>query len=539
MPLLTQGWQAINLDANDSVVISAIDGAARISFASGALAGQVESIPRGSWSRAYNGPAVLNVQHIAGVVDWNPTYRAELGASNGASVSLPVNPSSAALWFDASGTGLVRPDGGAGQVPYVPTLTLELASTNSFLDQLQDGTWIGTSNDATGGFGGQLWTATGTLAAPVRTARTVTSVAALRNAAGTLLGSGTIDDAWALPDGNMLFAGRSASRSYLFFALNTAGTWTVGNNSPAFDNGRPVLEMGERSGVHPANIRALHHRSICVANVAGSTVLLFGEYNVASGRVPGSTNDQVRLWRSTDIGRTWSILCEWNTNGSTTQTRHIHGVVQDPITRLIYILHGDDPTSGILRWDGVSAAPPANTSLANYANFAGWASLSISGANADFYRAGDLIFSGDYGAYLIDRAAAGFNRPRTISRAGPLSVRAHQPHSIEAGRDPLIGIALPGGGGFWLSLWDTTVGGTRGFTVWSSADCREWVNIGQLQDVGTTGTAAVITNVFWTRDGKIVVTNCNGFARLVAGAYGGSLVFNADSTWSGIAGNLS
>lgn len=268
-------------------------------------------------------------------------------------------------------------------------------------------------------------------------------------------------------------------------------------------------------------------------------MLLFGEYNVASGRVSGSTNDQCRVWRSTDLGQTWSVLLEWNTNGSSSQVRHVHGIVQDPITGLIYVLIGDDPTSGIIRWNGSASAPPANTALTSYGNYTGWAALAVSGALTDYYRAGDLIFSGDFGAYLTDRSdSATFSKPTSISRAGPLTAQRGPAIDVSQRRDPLIGLSVPGGAGLWMSLWDTSLGGSRGFDVWYSTDCVAWARIGYLPDIGVSGTVGVLTNLAWTRDGKILVTVASGNAKLVNGSYGGSLVFNTDTLFSGTAGAL-
>jgi hypothetical protein len=84
-------------------------------------------------------------------------------------------------------------------------------------------------------------------------------------------------------------------------------------------------------------------------------------------------------------------------------------------------------------------------------------------------------------------------------------------------------------------MWDTSIGGTRGFDVWSSPDLRTWLKIGYIPDVGVSGTVGVLTNVFWSSENKIVVTMCSGAARIVSGtnSYGGTLVFNADSFFNG------
>lgn len=428
----------------------------------------------------------------------------------------------------------------------IRTLTLVGAVADSIVDQLPDGTYIGTSNDTPGYFGGQLWTATGSAAALTKTARTATRVSALKDSAGATLTAGTVADAWALPDGNIIFVsmstgGATSGKAYLHRAVNNAGNWTVGTNATTYDNGNAVLDIGNKGGVQPAGIRSLHHRSLCIATVGGSTVLLFGEYNVASGRSAGSTNDQVRVWRSTDMGKTWSILLEFNTNGTTSQVRHVHGIVQDPITGKIYFLFGDDPTSGLLRWDGVSAAPAANTALASFRGVAGWEVL-FDATYPDTYRSGDLVFSGDKAGYLIDRAGdpqvSRFLLPRVMTRTGKMVVAPCPGPDMSARRDPLIGCSLPTGGAVWLSMWDTSVGGTRGFDVWVTADLVQWAKIGSITDVGVSGTVGVITNVWWTSEQQLAVSVISGSAKIVPGSYGGTLLFDASSAWDGVSKTL-
>lgn len=425
----------------------------------------------------------------------------------------------------------------------IRTLTLVASTADSVLDQLPDGTYIGTSNDSAGGFGGRLWTATGSAASLTKTGRAVTATSALLDTTAASIVGGTIGDAWALPNGDFIFyALDSASKGHLYLAHNNAGTWTVGANASLYNDSKAVLDIGRKSGVHPANNRSLHHRSLCVATIGGSTVLLFGEYNVSSGRVAGSTNDQVRVWKSTDNGLTWSILLDFNGNGTTSQVRHVHGIVQDPITSRIYLLFGDDPTSGLLRWDGVSAAPAANTALSAFRGVAGWEVLWDS-TYPDTYRSGDLVFSGDKAGYLIDRAGepqvARFLLPRVMTRTGKMVVAPCPGPDLSARRDPLIGIALPQGGAMWFSMWDTSVGGSRGFDVWASSDLVQWAKIGAIADVGVSGTVGTITNVWWTSENQLAVAMSSGGAKLVAGSFGGTLLFDTTAVWDGVQRALS
>ena len=116
-------------------------------------------------------------------------------------------------------------------------------------------------------------------------------------------------------------------------------------------------------------------------------MILYAEYNVNGSRVAGSTNDRLRLRKSTDNGTTWSDIVVWNTDGTTRNTRHMHGVVVSKDGESAYILTGDTNTeSAVIKWDGVTAIPD-NTPLTNVQAVTGLPTLS--GKQA--FRANDLI----------------------------------------------------------------------------------------------------------------------------------------------------
>lgn len=538
MPIITEGSSVtIDLAATDAYMVTVQDaGEAYVDLLAGAPGApydtpRVKGQSNGKVFGPYGVPARIRVRAITGACTYSPY-----------SALRPVK-------FDPATSQLLA-DGSAVSGAGIRTLTLETALQSSILDQLPNGTYIGTANlpESVGFYGSKLFLASGNLSALTQVGQDATLASALKTSAGATITNGTVTGAWALPDGNVLFTVRSNSggtsgKEYLYYGKVTAGaitaaTMTVGSNATTYDNGNAVLDIGNRSGVHPAGIRILHSRSICVATIAGSTVLFLNEYNVAGGRVPGSTNDQCRVWRSNDLGKTWSIFMEFNTNGSTTQVRHGHGVVQDPATGYVYFLFGDDPTSGIIRWDGSASAPPANTTMPDYNKYAGWHALSRLDARTDDYRAGDLVFSGDIGGYLTDRANSQTFWPSTaVSRYGQMAATKGRAADLSALRDPLIGLAVPGGGAFWMSMWDTSIGGTRGFDVWSSPDLRSWAKVGYLPDVGSTGAVGVLFNAFWSGENKIVISIANAAAKLVAGAnsYGGTLVMNADAFFDGTA----
>ena len=198
-----------------------------------------------------------------------------------------------------------------------------------------------------------------------------------------------IHEVWQLPDGNLLFStvDGNLDKGYLYKLRTSSGS--VGNNAPTFDNKQAVMNIGERNGVHPTGIRTLHQASLSVATIKDQTVLFLGEYNVNTSRVTGASNDWVGVWKSTDLGDTWSKVVEWNTNGQH-QTYHIHGIRYNPYNQWVYLLLGDDTAeSGIIAWDGFSAAPPDNTPLNLIGTYPGWKALTTSPS----FRTGDIVFT--------------------------------------------------------------------------------------------------------------------------------------------------
>jgi len=237
-------------------------------------------------------------------------------------------------------------------------------------------------------------------------------------------------------------AGVTTGASYLFRMkqnTNAVGSVNSMGSDANYSNKQAILDLGRIGGTQgPAGIRALTSRSFLEATILGAKVYLFAEYNVASGRVSGSTNDQVRLWKSTDLGATWTALLTFNTSGH--QVSHIHSVVQDPYSKWIYVMFGDiGAENGVLAWDGVSAAPAANTALASFSATPGWRVVSGSELN----RFTDLCF-GPLGLYTIPDADSetfdttttafvGVTVPRTLDY-----VASHSPVARVAAIPPII-----------------------------------------------------------------------------------------------------
>jgi hypothetical protein len=158
-----------------------------------------------------------------------------------------------------------------------------------------------------------------------------------------------------------------------------------------------VFAFGEGNGPSGTNspgvrlLRGILELTTDLPGGGGKGTLFIGEYNIAPGRVYGSTNDRVRIMKSVDNGTTWTKVMEWNTNG-VNQVGHIHAMKQDPYTGEIYILTGDNNgKAGIIKWDGKSAWSD-NKTLAEISTMPGFKVF----AGAQRYRACDVLFDNQY-----------------------------------------------------------------------------------------------------------------------------------------------
>lgn len=207
-------------------------------------------------------------------------------------------------------------------------------------------------------------------------------------AVSTLNNSSNIYDAWVTSNGDIYFTVLDGNlRSYLFRAKAT--TYTVGADASYSDN-KACIDIGLYGGTHSIDIRTLGKRNFLEATVAGAKHYFFCEYNVSSSRTPGSTNDQVIVYRSTNLGDTWSVFLEFNTGGAVHFIDHFHGTRQDPYTGWIYFMTGDQTTEcAILAYNGTAAAPAANTALATIGAATGWKVIS----GSELQRLTDICFA--------------------------------------------------------------------------------------------------------------------------------------------------
>ena len=309
----------------------------------------------------------------------------------------------AQLATDAGGNvaGLIGPGGYVGQLKPKAGLTLKAVITKAVFGQFSDGRYLCTDK-STGSFTQKLFTASGDITGTTtNVVLSNTDTATLKNAAGTVIGgsSAGIWDAWVLSDDSFLFAvvghGTYAGKMFLYKANSSGG---VGSDA-GFSNRQASLDIGTYSATQTAQIYTLHNRSLCEATVNESKVLIFCEYNVNASRTPGTNGDQAIAYKSTDMGRTWTELLRFNTDGSTRNISHFHGVKQNPYTGQIYFMTGDVSNErAIIVWDGISAAPAANSSMATIAATAGWGVIY----GSELHRIADLLFTPTYAYALLD-----------------------------------------------------------------------------------------------------------------------------------------
>ncbi len=181
----------------------------------------------------------------------------------------------------------------------------------------------------------------------------------------------------------------------LFFLMKSVdGGAHCGANPPTFDDNRPVLYLGadpttpQSTTGQNTNVIVMA-KGFCEATIDGNTVLFLGEY-------PGKTGKRITLWKSTDLGTTWTSAASWP-NTPTVVTDHFHAVVQNPHDlSKIYLSFGDSIVGnttppikgGIIVWDGkrtLNEQPDQDSGWVNH--MAGW-------SNLDFLCTANYVFTG-------------------------------------------------------------------------------------------------------------------------------------------------
>ena len=381
-------------------------------------------------------------------------------------------------------------------------------------DQSNGGQYLFTQYDGTyGSFASALSIATGTLTSMSKTSlQSVTNVSNLKDQTGAAITAGDVTCAWWLSETRFLFVGRKLSgNTYYVWLCNYNGSaWTVGSNAPAFDNTNAVLALGLYSGGQAGLSGILHSHSLAVKS---STEAVIGEYNINGSRTNGSTNDAVRVYRTQDGGATWTAILTFNTSGN--QIRHCHAVRYDPYTGDYYMVFGDDPNSAIVRWDGVSASPAANTPLtqAGIGSVAGWEVMhDAAGLEC---RGGTIAIQPHSVHYMADNSEVNTTTTYAfmIGKSKPMFRVQSNLYYRSEGRPPLLCCEMPTGGAFWASMRETTDNGYapeswKGYDFWYTPDGLTFNRVARTRD-NSAITSGVITSMFMTNEGRIVIAGTN------------------------------
>lgn len=215
-------------------------------------------------------------------------------------------------------------------------------------------------------------------------------------------------------DSTILVNVKDTDTSQYFLFKSIDGGAHFGNNAPAYNDSDYVLALGYSADADSqiTDVSLLQNGSIVDAEIGTGHVLFLGEYNINNDRTAGSTNDQVRIMKSTDNGDTWSEVIHWNTDGSTNNVRHVHIIQQDPWTKDIYFGTGDaDDQSGVWRYNGTSNIsalsnhePSWYVSNSTYADD-GLAVGSVT-TGSQKARPGDIDFTENYIYWTADATAA-------------------------------------------------------------------------------------------------------------------------------------
>lgn len=434
---------------------------------------------------------------------------------------VPIQYKDARLAVDAGGgvAGLLGPNGYVGQLKPKAGLSLKAVINKAVFGQFSNGDYLCTDK-ATGSFAQKLFKANGDITGTTtNSALANTDASTLKNAAGTVIGGANagIWDAWVLSDDSFIFSvighGTYAGKVFLFKSTNAGG---VGSDA-GFSNRQASLDVGTYSATQTAQIYTLHARSLCEATILGVKTLIFCEYNVNASRVAGTNGDQAIAYKSTDMGRTWTELLRFNTDGSTRQISHFHGVKQNPYTGQIYFMTGDVSNErAIIVWDGVSAAPAANSSMATIASTSGWGVIY----GSELHRVADLLFTPTYAYALLDCD----NETADTTSVG-YSHMIYDPAMRYASRvagitradaiPPIIGIRHSSGVSVWASF-RTNIAPENNIHFWCSGD-----------DGQSWRLAAKATNYFNTTGMPRSFFEDQAGNLILSGVYGRGLQFTA------------
>lgn len=317
-------------------------------------------------------------------------------------------------------------------------------------------------------------------------------------------------------------------------AANQFGANNTGVASTSNTDQKAVFDIGSRLGVQYQNIRTLHHRGFCEVTPRNGAAkfLLLAEYNInqpgsTPPRTPGSVsptvqpsaNDFVRCLRSDDTGYTWTTFIEFNMNSVTPQhySNHFHGVVQNPASGIVYFMSGDNnPAAGagneqdqrfILAWDGVSAAPPLNSSPSDFSVLHGWGLQK----GSELFRAADILFSTTQAYYLCDADSEAADTG-SLAFAGiiadPLvawTARVDCPDRV-TNVPPVLACATPDGSAYFMTFRNADASALNEHRIYATNNSgKTWRLAARLPLYGSTGITSTPCNIFYDPNTKRIV----------------------------------
>ncbi len=236
----------------------------------------------------------------------------------------------------------------------------------------------------------------------------------------TLITQATILSIWAWDDFQLLQVKDGPSgKCLLYKSINHFAT--VGANA-TYDDGCPVYALGwnPAKSAEAAEVSIMAPWSLARGkNSRDEELIVFGQYNTASGRTPGGANDWSSVIvskRNADAG-SFDVLLEMNTAGSNI-VRHCHAVQQDPFTREFWIIYGDQTTSGTYVWDGIHPISP-NTRASDAYKFRGWRGMDRFNnptGDANTGQLTSLIFTADEVICPVDHGTTSARGVYSLSR---------------------------------------------------------------------------------------------------------------------------
>jgi hypothetical protein len=265
----------------------------------------------------------------------------------------------------------------------------------------------------------------------------------------------------------------------------------------------------------------------------------------ASGSVAVAVGEAGAIYRTTDGGATWSALLTFNTSGN--QIRHFHAVRYDRFTGDWYFVAGDNPLSAIIRWDGSSSAPPANTPLTPV-GFAGYPGWEVMHDTAGFEcRSGDLSVHPNSVYYMADNEDADTLQKYAFQISKQRYMQRIQSNAYvrTTGRAPLLQCELPNGAALWASMrGPLDVGAApetfQGYDFWYTPDGVTFTRVARTR-CNSAGTSGAIANMFMNNEGKLIISgvNAKGVKLLPSASNGGqgSIVCTFQA-WDGVVKTL-